>query len=384
MKTGCTILILCFCSIRSFSQPVRIGLFNDQNLQTLVISAVKGDYDLIADNKVIKHCINGQIVYIKLSEDSLKILSIDQSLGLFSKITFKSSSDSSIFSVKPVFPSISQRLYQNDLYISVVWKRIQLINLIDLDKYIAGVVQSEGGPKATLEYYKTQAVLCRTYAISNFIRHTDEGFNLCDGVHCQAYFSMADKNPLIPDAALATKGVVIVDSSNMLITAAFHSNCGGQTENSERVWLLYKPYLRSVSDPYCQNQHNSYWEKTITLGAWKDYLVKQGFSGDLNYEPSYFNFIQYERKLYYKLRTDSVELKKIRTDFKLKSTFFSIQADGGSLVFRGRGYGHGVGLCQEGAMQMSRLGYSYSEIINFYYKNIRIADFNSIPGLKMP
>ena len=381
MKTGFSIFLFCICSLVSYSQPVSIGLFNDLSIQTLVISAVKGEYDLMADGNVIKHCINGQIVYINQYEDSLKLLSIGQSLGIFSKIIFKANSDSSVFSVKAIYPSNAERLYQDDLYISVLWKRIQLINKTDLDKYIAGVVQSEGGQKATLEYYKTQAVICRTYAVSNFNRHTDEGFNLCDGVHCQAYFNRADKNLLILDAALATQGQVIVDSANMLITAAFHSNCGGQTENSERVWLQYKPYLRSVSDPYCQNQKNSNWEKSIPLDTWKEYLAKQGFRGDLNYEPGYFNFIQYERKLYYKLKSDSVELKKIRTDFKLKSTFFSIQAKGGNLVFVGRGYGHGVGLCQEGAMQMSKLGYGYVEIINFYYKNIRIVNFHELPGL---
>ena len=73
----------------------------------------------------------------------------------------------------------------------------------------------------------------------------------------------------------------------------------------------------------------------------------------------------------------------IRNDWQLKSTFFSISVEGGNVVFRGRGYGHGVGMCQEGAMEMGRRGFKYGEIINFYYRNVIMMDVNALE-IKIP
>jgi stage II sporulation protein D len=376
-------IVISFFFIRFsvFSQFINIGLYNDQTIQTVVFSPSRGTYNLIADGEKLMTCKPGGAFYVTMINDSLRLISEKKDLGMFLSIHFMPVSDTCFFSIKPVYPALSRRCYDDGISLKVQWKRIRIINQVELDRYIAGVVQSEGGTKAHIEYYKTQAVLCRTYIMRNFTKHADEGFNLCDGVHCQAYLNRGDKNPAILEAAFATKNQVAVDDKNELILAVFHSNCGGVTENCENVWPEVKDYLRSVNDPYCQNQKNSRWEKTISPEKWKEYLKNNGFKSDLDFDPSYFNFTQYERKLYYKLKNDSILLRKIRTDWNLKSTFFSIHADGGKLVFSGRGYGHGVGLCQEGAMQMAKLGYNYTDILNFYFKQIQLVDFHKLEGV---
>jgi stage II sporulation protein D len=73
-----------------------------------------------------------------------------------------------------------------------------------------------------------------------------------------------------------------------------------------------------------------------------------------------------------------VPLKNVRTDLQLKSTFFSIFPQGDTLVFKGRGFGHGVGMCQEGAMRMAKLGYKYPEVINFYYQKTQLIDLHKL------
>jgi stage II sporulation protein D len=191
-------------------------------------------------------------------------------------------------------------------------------------------------------------------------------------------------NPLIPEAAFQTKGLVIIDADSALIIAAFHSNCGGETENVENVWLLKKPYLRSINDPYCQNQRNYSWEQKISFDTWKAYLQKEGFKINNNVSSSWYNCLQYSRKVYYKIGNDSLPFRKIRNDFNLKSAFFSVKVDGNNIVLSGKGYGHGVGLCQEGAMQMARLGYNFREIVQFYYQGVNITDYSNIPVSKNP
>ncbi len=373
-------LLLLFCG-SAFPQFMNIGLFNEQSIQTLVFSPSRGTYELICDGKKTPILEGGQELYLTITNDSVRLIRYNHEIGTFHSVHFIPRSDSCYFSIKAVVPSLNRRTYEDGISIKVQWKRMQITNHVELDKYIAGVVQSEGGSKAPLEYYKTQAVLCRTYVMKNFSKHADEGFNLCDGVHCQAYLNRADKNVQIVDAAFATRNQVAVDANNELITAVFHSNCGGITENSENVWPLFQSYLRSVTDPYCQNQRNSHWEKSIALDKWKEYLKNNGFKSNLEYDPSYFNYTQYERKTNYKIKGDSILLKKIRSDWALKSTFFSIQAEGGKLIFSGRGYGHGVGMCQEGAMQMAKLGYLYQDILTFYYKEIVLTDFHKLNGI---
>jgi len=374
------VFILLFAVSGTEGQYLNIGLFNDRNIQTLVVTPLQGEYQLVADGQQKQKCGAGSSFYVTMHHDSLKVISRKKLIGVFQTIHLIPLADTSVFAVKPVYPSLPKRIYDDGLYLKVQWKRIRIINHVEIDHYIAGVVQSEGGSHAHDEYYKTQAVLCRTYVIRNIAKHTDEGFNLCDGVHCQAYYNRGDKNPAIMEAAKATKNIIAVDSAGEPILAVFHSNCGGMTENSENVWPEVKSYLRSVNDPYCQKQKNSQWEKSIPLDKWKEYLKNNGFSLSYAYDPAYFNFTQYERKVYYRLGNDSLPLRKIRADWGLKSTFFSIRAEDGKLIFSGRGYGHGVGLCQEGAMQMARLGYRYEDILGFYYKNIRLVDFHAVNG----
>jgi stage II sporulation protein D len=68
----------------------------------------------------------------------------------------------------------------------------------------------------------------------------------------------------------------------------------------------------------------------------------------------------------------------VRNDLQLKSTFFSIESMGDTLVFNGRGFGHGIGMCQEGAMRMTKLGYNYKEVLSFYYRNVHLIDLKDL------
>ena len=361
------------------SQYLKIGIFNDLNTKSIVFSVVHGTYLLSGDDRALESIKQGQNLYISLEGDSLRCIGIQKNYGLFKTMNFNAMIDSAVFSIRPIDPQKNIRFYDDNLQLSKQMGKLQTINLVDIDKYISGVVEAEGGSKASPEYYKTQAVLCRTYALSHLDRHSEENFNLCDGTHCQAFNGRNSGNVSILDASFETKGLVVVDTDTTFITAAFHSDCGGETESSNNVWLINKTYLKPVQDPYCQNQKNFRWEKKLTLEQWKQYLLKNDFHLKKDMPISLFNFTQYKRRQYYHLGKDSITFRKIRNDFDFHSAFFSIEVKNDSVLFHGRGYGHGVGLCQEGAMQMAKLGYNFREIIQFYYQGVNIIEFENIP-----
>jgi stage II sporulation protein D len=123
---------------------------------------------------------------------------------------------------------------------------------------------------------------------------------------------------------------------------------------------------------------NATWEYKILQTNWLDYL-----SSRFNYnitDPAKKNyaltFKQDTRQVYF---ADSIPLTIIRQDLGLKSTWFSIvDQQGGYLIFKGKGYGHGVGLSQQGAIRMAQLGYSYMDIIKFYYKDVNVVNYDEL------
>ncbi len=410
MKQLVSLALISILASVCFSQHINISIFNDFHIKTVVITPVAGKYDIITDDNSVFKLETNSIIYLTLIGDSISIRDLDKSFGVFKKIEVRGTEKINNFIIKPVSPALEQRVYNDNLIIlvrrggseggSVVNPSadgLLIISEVDLESYIARVVETEGGPKSPTEYYKSQAIICRTYALEKFSRHIEEGFNLCDGVHCQAYKGKSIYSKIILEATKSTSGLIIVDTNLTLITAAFHSNCGGETVNSEDVWVMPKSYLKSVKDNFCIEQPNSKWKKTISIAQWKKYLTSYGIKtpsireggldvvsgGVCNSNPDKTQidellFNQQNRKVYYTINNASIPLKKIRDDWKLRSTFFSIKSEGNNLLLKGKGYGHGVGLCQEGAMQMAKMGYNYKEIIKFYYKNVHIISLEAL------
>lgn len=104
----------------------------------------------------------------------------------------------------------------------------------------------------------------------------------------------------------------------------------------------------------------------MPAGEWYSYLEKHGITTRIS------SFNQEHRKKYLVAQKDSMLTEQIRSDLGLKSSFFSLRQEKEEILFTGKGYGHGVGLCQEGAMAMASSGFSWEEIIHFYFDGVRI------------
>jgi len=378
-----TIIIIFILSVGiklSAQDDVRIRLFADSNLGNALFSVVEGIYEIDSYKGEPVELKPGDIVFITVYQDRLVAKQRTKPAILCDSLNIKAKTVNDIFSLRA---DGIRRYYSGNLNCFGFTGKLLLINIVDTESYIAGVVQAEGGKGKHKEYYKTQAVIARTYLYKHYDKHILDRYNLCDGIHCQSFKGMSDDTVIIR-AAEETRDQVILDSDSILIISAFHSNCGGETVPAEDAWLTPQPYLRKVTDPFCTASRNAKWQKSIGLDEWLAYIRRMGYNtGDNN--TSALNFSQLTRMKDYRINDFSLPLKQIRTDMGLRSTFFSVSAAGDSVILKGRGYGHGVGLCQEGAMVMAQKGFDYRQIIDFYYSGVWITDIKNVtpqPPLK--
>jgi stage II sporulation protein D (peptidoglycan lytic transglycosylase) len=356
------------------ASEIRVGLFYQKEITDVVFSVVDGEYIIYGDYRQVGAARKGFIYHIGISADALTIQDTSAVLGTFGRIEFKGVSGSNVFSIRPVSPALPSKELDDNLLLVGELGLITAINLLDLEKYIAGVVESEGGPAAQAEFYKAQAILARTFAVKNFYRHGTEGYNLCDAEHCQSYKGKSRMNPDIPAAALATKALILFDTHNNPVNPPYHSNCGGRTCDAAWVWGQPLNHLKPVTDPFCRDSRNAAWDLILGRDEWISYLQSKGFRKEQLLQAD-LNFLQDTRQKYYRLGDRQVELVEIRKDLALKSAWFSVAVKGDSVILRGKGYGHGVGMCQEGAMKMAEKGYVFVDILHFYFKDVIIGHF---------
>ncbi len=358
-----------------YARTFMISIFNQHNISALVFSPDNVDYKILADGRYIGTAHVNDIVYVSMSGDRLVLRNNTGFSGSFYNIYFFAVKNGGEFNIRPVDPSMGKVNYHGNIELSVDFGRIKIVNEIEEDLYLAGVVEAEAGIGFHNMYYQAQAIICRTYLYGNSGRHADEGFNLCDEVHCQVYKGQMTSNQVVIDAVTATGDMIITREDSTVITAAFHSNCGGRTVNSEDVWLVHRPYLRSVNDPFCRERNNASWQLNMDFSDWQVYLHEMGLEqGNYSSTRGIFGFRQTERTVFYSVGGFNLPFWKIRSDWNLRSAFFDVvEVDPGKQIsLKGRGYGHGVGLCQEGAMEMAARGYNFLEILQFYYTNIMV------------
>jgi len=370
---GIFILFLSFSfCLLSYGSPVRIRLFAEKDPDYVFFKVISGKYSLVAPGIKTADINAGDEIIISRYKDfiSIKIKGIPSFSA--DSVTFQSSSEETLFSLYTGVKGGASGTYSGGLTCYPDLAGLVIVNTCDIEEYLAGVVRAEGGRGKKAEFFKTQAVIARTYTYKNLDKHLSDRYNLCDGTHCQA-FSGITADSIIGRAVRETEDIVIVTPDSILIIAAFHSNCGGETSPSEYVWLSPQPYLIRVPDPFCVRSRNATWEKTVSLKSWLELLNSNNYRGPTD-NISTFAFSQPSRSADYAIDGFKMPLRKLRDELGLKSTWFSVIPQDDSLYIRGKGYGHGIGLCQEGAMVMASEGSGFKEIIRFYYPGVMVTD----------
>jgi stage II sporulation protein D len=350
---------------------IAVGLFHGANYVRATITAHDHGFELWADNNLLIHLKAGQQLEVSSISGSLNVYFNQHTTTAIKKLTFKPTNESASLHIQPVGAKTNRRKYGQEMDVIPYAGRLQFINLLQVEEYVAGVIEAETGSNQTTEFYKVQAVISRTYAINNLQKHKAEGFHMCDAVHCQVYHGLPLHEPKTYEAAFATRDLVIVDHHIEMIDATFHSNCGGRTYKANEVWTKDVPHLQSMDDPHCNQMPHSYWKKTISKTEWDQFIYNQ--RNPLRADSDSASYAAAMLKPQYVVdSTLSISRVDMREAFKLKSVKFDVTMSDDSVRFNGRGFGHGVGLCQEGAMARANEGMRYQEIIHAYYRDVHL------------
>ncbi|MGH9761183.1 MAG: SpoIID/LytB domain-containing protein, partial [Blastocatellia bacterium] len=259
---------------------------------------------------------------------------------------------------------------------------------LSLEDYILGVVLAEASVEPELEALKAQAVISRTYALKNLRRHAHDGYDFCSTTHCQRYIDPAQKpetEQLARRAVAETAGQVLVDSHGRLIDAYFGGSCGGMTADIGSLWGVPAPsYLKGVPDQYCLSMPHSHWIDKIQMAK-----LTAALRSDPRTDPGAGLADVKVVRSDHTGRAEIIEIDGAKRKtvsgwvFKivvgralgwnvLISSRFKVERHGGDFIFRGSGFGHGLGLCQEGSHVMASRGFAYRAILSHYLPGTRV------------
>jgi stage II sporulation protein D (peptidoglycan lytic transglycosylase) len=262
--------------------------------------------------------------------------------------------------------------------------RLLVTASMPMDEYIAGVLAGETGNFKSEETLKAMAVTARTYALHFGSRHGLDGFDFCDSTHCQN-FRLADISPRLRKIVESTAGEVLWYDGEPAATY-YHANCGGMTEDGRFILgndEQRAPYLKQHSDTYCLRSGNNQWHSEVSKRDLQRALAAEGVNipGQLRAvtvlqrTPSgrveFLTVTGSQRVMVPGLTFRQAIGRNIGWE-RLKSNWYDVRVQGDQVVFHGRGYGHGVGLCQVGAEVMGEEGRSYRQILSFYYPGTRL------------
>jgi stage II sporulation protein D len=292
---------------------------------------------------------------------------------------------------------VDGRAYRGAVLLRQGTRGVTVVNVLDLETYLLGVVPREigaGRPAEEVDAVKAQAIAARTYAIRHLRRRADLGFDLYATVMDQAYGGADVEDPVSTRAVQDTRGQILVYRGEP-IEAYYHSTCGGRTAALEEVWPGEpRPYLRSVSDArpgggwYCETSNRFRWTErwnreelaaALSRGLRErgaaeaavtrvDYLRLSGRTPSGRAETLVMGTNLGEHRV----RGDSVRwMLRPDPDRILNSTAIALEVHGRGevedLVVQGQGWGHGIGMCQVGALGRARDGHSYRDILSTYY-----------------
>ncbi|MEW5993593.1 MAG: SpoIID/LytB domain-containing protein [Candidatus Zixiibacteriota bacterium] len=295
---------------------------------------------------------------------------------------------------------LNDNVYRGIMKVLPDGHNVQVINIIYMEDYLRGVVPPEIGKRADdeIEAVKAQAVAARTYAMAHLKQYEGQPYDMKSSITDQVYEGVRVENVLVSRAIDATAGRVAMFHDE-LINAYYHSTCGGMTDNIAHVWDRKEtPYLRAVSDGGACSWSKYYrWRETFTerqlRGRVEQYLASDrgrdlriGVIRDVSISERTPGgrvarlLIHTDREVY-KFHKDRIRWVIGRTsnpDLILPSDRFdvTIDRDGAgnirTVTFKGSGYGHGVGMCQCGAIGLSRTGWTFDRILRHYYAGVGI------------
>ena len=348
----------------------------------------KEDYDKI-DIKVGKSISAGETLKLK-SKSNLKVVTSDEQVinntnnseiniifdgnkinldgKNFKLNNFPQNGVFLISSDSPIYVDKIKRNYGGAISLRVNNKKLDVVNRVEIDEYLKGVLPKEMSPSFPMESLKAQALCSRSFAINNYNKFIKKGYNLDDTTSSQVYYGKDVENKSTNKAVEDTLGQVIKYNGEVAETI-FCASSGGYTVASSEAWGGNSvPYLIAQEDPYSVHP----WKYELKDSDLKKLNLSDVFSVSLDYNNS-------NRVNNLTFSTSKGDVKIKATDFRkkigntiIKSTLFDVNVIGNKIFVSGKGYGHGVGMSQYGAVEMAKKGSNYKDIIEFYFPGTNI------------
>ena len=351
----------------------------------------------------------------------------------YRELTFTPQSPQASFSLHDVTIGVNfhwerkeTQVFQGSLRLVVESDKITAINELPVEQYLASVISSEMKATAGLELLKAHAVISRSWLLAqmkrreehqeqknsffSFIKKDNELirwydredhaiFDVCADDHCQRYQGITKQTSKTVEQALKATTGQILSYDGAICDARFSKCCGGQTEEFQYCWEdTPKPYLASVSDPFC-NTHdkavlaqvlNDYDQETNDFYRWTveysteelSQLIASKLKDDFGTVTDLIPLERGKSGRIWKLQIvgskktmtigKELEIRRALSESHLLSSAFDVEKTATGFRLQGKGWGHGVGLCQIGAAVMGQQGYTYEQILLHYYRGARI------------
>ena len=339
--------------------------------------------------------LEGETIHVTAAGNKVKFQGRENSATLDNKEIF---GEGNCISIAPTTKELATACYPGHFYVSASKGLVNAVNIVDVEEYLRGVIPYEIGKLDSNRFsaLESQAIAARTYAYKHFGSRESMGFDVYADTKDQVYKGLTSATPLTDSAVKATAGIVMTYNGEFII-AYYHSTCGGETETLatwERPDLPYlqsRPDLRPDGTPWCNESSYSKWERKFGDKELETLVKKNGKEAKAKV-PEFKKIksiavkdtLPSGRILTLVVDTDKgkfeVKGDKVRWLFKkngtiLPSSFFRIANKKGEWIITGKGFGHGVGMCQMGVRGRSAAGQDFATILTHYYPGISLERF---------
>ena len=270
--------------------------------------------------------------------------------------------------------------YASNAVVRIKREKKNIIETIPLEEYIVGVLAGEMPISFEIEALKAQAVASRSYALNKIANNKDKEYDVVDTIMNQVYLdndylksvwknTYVTKINKLKTAVNETFGEYL-DYNGSIVNAMFFSTSNGYTEDSKNVFGFEAAYLKSVNSPWDEETSTAFnSSKEISL---QEFYEKLNLPYQEKLTVEITKRSPTNRILNLKINNQDFASRELYNKLSLKSTDFVIIQNGSNIIIKTKGYGHGVGMSQYGALGMAKQGKTYEEILSHYYKDTKI------------